>query len=84
MKVRAYGEPQRSYRILIHLTRIPWFVQQAFRHLKHGELTAITGYPGYLLWKAGALRMLKLIFVRKLALPAAKVAQTREGRANFG
>jgi anaerobic magnesium-protoporphyrin IX monomethyl ester cyclase len=68
-KVRAYGEGQKSYRILIQMIRIPWFVQQAFRHLKHGEFTTITGYSGYLLWKAGALRLLRVIFVRKLALP---------------
>lgn len=78
MKVRAYGEPERSYKVLIHVMRIPWFVQQAFRHLKHGEFTAITGYSGYLLWKAGVLRMLKLIFVRKLAMPTGKATQKSE------
>jgi anaerobic magnesium-protoporphyrin IX monomethyl ester cyclase len=60
-KVRAYGERQRSYKILIHMTRIPWFIQQAWRHLRHGEFTTITGYSGYLLWKAGALRLLRMI-----------------------
>jgi radical SAM superfamily enzyme YgiQ (UPF0313 family) len=69
MRVRACGEEQRSYKILIHVVRIPWFIQQAVRHLRHGEFTSITGYSGYLLWKAGALRMLKLIFERKPALP---------------
>jgi hypothetical protein len=63
-KVRAYGERQRSYKILIHMTRIPWFIQQAWRHLRHGEFTTITGYSGYLLWKSGALRLLRMIYVR--------------------
>jgi radical SAM superfamily enzyme YgiQ (UPF0313 family) len=77
-KVRAYGEEQRSYKILIHIVRIPWFVQQALRHLRHGEFTAITGYPGYLLWKAGALRLLRLAFVRHLAPPREGMSQGSE------
>jgi radical SAM superfamily enzyme YgiQ (UPF0313 family) len=61
-KVRAYGEEQKSYPILIRLVRAPWFIQQGWRHLRHGEFTVITGYSGYILWKAGALRLLKSFF----------------------
>jgi anaerobic magnesium-protoporphyrin IX monomethyl ester cyclase len=69
-KVRACEEEQRSCKILIHLVRVPWFIQQALRHLRHGEFTSITGYSGYVLWKIGALDLLKRIAGRKLALPA--------------
>lgn len=69
MKVRAPREEQRSYKILTHMIHIPWLIQQAVRHLRQGEFTAITGHSGYLLWKVGALRMLKLAFGRTLPLP---------------
>lgn len=65
-KVRAYGKEEKSHRILIWLVRVPWSVQQVFRHLRHGEFTALTGYSGYLLWKIGALCLLKWVFCRKM------------------
>jgi anaerobic magnesium-protoporphyrin IX monomethyl ester cyclase len=73
-KVRAYDEPQASYPILILLARIPWLIQQGLRHLKHGEFSVITGYPGYILWRIGALKLLKKLFSRKLVLPEEKWA----------
>jgi len=73
-KVRAYNEPQKSYPVLILLARIPWLIQQGLRHLKHGEFSVITGYPGYILWRTGALKMMKKIFGRKLVLSEEKWA----------
>jgi radical SAM superfamily enzyme YgiQ (UPF0313 family) len=73
-KVRAYNEPQRSYPILILLARIPWLIQQGLRHLKHGEFSVITGYPGYILWRTGALKLMKKLFSRKLVLSEEKWA----------
>jgi anaerobic magnesium-protoporphyrin IX monomethyl ester cyclase len=70
--VRAYHEPQKSYPILILLARIPWLIQQGLRHLKHGEFSVITGYPGYILWRTGALKLVKKLFSRKLVLPEEK------------
>jgi hypothetical protein len=70
--VRAYAEPQKSYPILILFARIPWLIQQGLRHLKHGEFSVITGYPGYILWRTGALKMLKKLFSRKLVLSEEK------------
>ncbi len=71
-KVRAYPEEQKPHRILIRLVRVPWLIQQGLRNLRHGEFTVITGYAGYILWKIGAVGLLKLIFCRKLELPAEK------------
>jgi hypothetical protein len=34
----------------------------------------ITGYPGYVLWRIGALKLLKKLFSRKLVLPEEKWA----------
>jgi anaerobic magnesium-protoporphyrin IX monomethyl ester cyclase len=73
-KVRAYNEPQKSYPILILLARIPWLIQQGLRHLKHGEFSVITGYPGYILWRTGALKLMKKLFSRKLVLSEEKWA----------
>jgi hypothetical protein len=72
LKVRAYNEEQTSYPVLILLARIPWLIQQGLRHLKHGEFSVITGYPGYILWRTGALKLLKRLFSRKLVLPEDK------------
>ena len=72
-KVRAYNEPQPSTNVLIHLVRIPWLIQQGLRHLRFGEFSVITGYPGYVLWRIGALAALKKIFGRKLELPPERV-----------
>jgi radical SAM superfamily enzyme YgiQ (UPF0313 family) len=58
-RVRAYSEPQESYPILIHLIRIPWLIQQGFRHLKMGEFSFITGPVGYFLWKIGIVSLLR-------------------------
>ena len=65
-KVRAYNEPQKSYPLLIHLVRIPWLIQQGLRHLKFGEFSVITGYPGYVLWKTGVLGVIKKVFSKKM------------------
>jgi len=51
--VRAYGEPQKTYPVLIVLARIPWLIRQGLRHLRFGEFSVITGYSGYVLWKLG-------------------------------
>jgi len=67
--VRACNEAQKSFKLLLHLVRIPWLLQQGFRHLKHGEFTAITGFPGYLFWRIGLLAILRRSFVRRFELP---------------
>jgi anaerobic magnesium-protoporphyrin IX monomethyl ester cyclase len=69
-KVRAYGEPQPSYPILIRLARIPWLILQGLRHLRAGEFSVITGYTGYILWRTGILSLWSKLFRRKLELPA--------------
>src|SRR5437764_1211081 len=74
IKVSAYNEPQKSYPILILFARVPWLIQQGLRHLKHGEFSVITGYPGYILWRTGALKLLKKLFSRKLVLSEEKWA----------
>jgi radical SAM superfamily enzyme YgiQ (UPF0313 family) len=71
-KVRAYGEDQPSYKWLLLLVRIPWLFLQASRHLRFGEFSVITGWPGYILWRIGALTVLKKLFGRKLHLPEEK------------
>jgi radical SAM superfamily enzyme YgiQ (UPF0313 family) len=58
-KVRAYGEEQKSYGLLIYLVRLPWLLQQGLRHLRFGEFSEITGYSGYVLWKSGVLSILR-------------------------
>jgi radical SAM superfamily enzyme YgiQ (UPF0313 family) len=73
-RVRAYNEPQPSYPVLILFARLPWLIQQGLRHLAHGEFSVLTGYPGYVLWRIGALALLKKLFSRKLELPAEKWA----------
>jgi len=80
--VRAYGEEQNSYRILIHLVRIPWCAQQAWRHLRHSEFTTITGSAGYMLWKIGALGLMKRFFRRELKIPAEKPPARRAATTN--
>ena len=57
--VRAYSEPQSSHPILIYLIRIPWLLQQGFRHLRVGEFSLITGRSGYVLWKTGIMGLLR-------------------------
>jgi anaerobic magnesium-protoporphyrin IX monomethyl ester cyclase len=69
--VRAYSEEQRSHHVLIRLVRIPWLIKQGLRHLRFAEFSVITGYPGYLLWRIGALSLWKKVFNRKLEIPAA-------------
>jgi len=59
VRVRSYSEPQPSYRMLLFLIRIPWLLQQGFRHLRFGEFSLITGVAGYWLWKAGIVTMLR-------------------------
>jgi anaerobic magnesium-protoporphyrin IX monomethyl ester cyclase len=58
-RVRAYSEPQGSYPILLHLIRLPWLMQQGFRHVRFGEFSMITGNAGYLLWKLGIVSLLR-------------------------
>ncbi len=72
--VRACNEPQRSYRTLILVVRFLWLIQQGVRHLKHGEFTAITGYPGYLLWRLGVLAILRKAFDRRFEVRTEKRA----------
>jgi radical SAM superfamily enzyme YgiQ (UPF0313 family) len=71
-KARAYGEEQPSYSLLLLLVRIPWLFLQASRHLRFGEFSVITGWPGYVLWRIGALTLLKKLFGKKLELPEEK------------
>jgi hypothetical protein len=78
IKVRACIEEQKSHRILIRLVRVPWLIQQGVRNLKQGEFTVITGYAGYILWKIGALGLLKLTFCRKLELPTKEEAPSAQ------
>ena len=71
-RVRAYSEPQPSYDRLIRLVRIPWLITQGMRHLRHGEFSVLTGWPGYVLWRVGALQLWKKLFGKKLELPEEK------------
>jgi radical SAM superfamily enzyme YgiQ (UPF0313 family) len=80
-KVRAYTEPQPSYPILIQLVRIPWLIQQGLRHLKFGEFSVITGYPGYVLWRTGILTLLKKIFAKKMKVDEEKWTRTADAAA---
>ncbi|HEY6141090.1 MAG TPA: B12-binding domain-containing radical SAM protein [Thermoanaerobaculia bacterium] len=79
--VRAYNEPQPSYPVLIALVRIPWLIQQGLRHLKFGEFSVITGYPGYVLWRTGVLSLLKRIFARKMKVDETKWTPTADAAA---
>ena len=80
-KVRAYNEPQPSYPVLIHLVRIPWLIQQGLRHLKFGEFSVITGYPGYILWRTGILSLLKKVFAKKMKVDEEKWTRTADAAA---
>lgn len=71
-KVRAYNEPQPSYPWMLLAVRLPWLFIQAMRHLKFGEFSVITGWPGYVLWRTGALAVLKKLFGKKLQLSEEK------------
>src|SRR5207237_3775573 len=77
-KVRAYNEPQPSHPVLIHLVRIPWLIQQGLRHLKFGEFSVITGYPGYILWRTGILSLLKKLIATKLKVDEEKCTPTAD------
>ena len=68
-RVRAYSEKQGSHPILIQLVRIPWLIKQGLRHLRFGEFSVITGYPGFVLWRIGALKLWLKLAVRRLELP---------------
>ena len=80
-KVRAYNEPQPSHPVLIHLVRIPWLIQQGLRHLKFGEFSVITGYPGYILWRTGILSLLKKLFAKKMKVDEEKWTRTADAAA---
>ena len=79
--VRAYNDPQPSYPVLIQLVRIPWLIQQGLRHLKFGEFSVITGYPGYVLWRTGILTLLKKIFAKKMKVDEEKWTRTADAAA---
>jgi radical SAM superfamily enzyme YgiQ (UPF0313 family) len=81
LKVRAYNEPQPSHPVLIHLVRIPWLIQQGLRHLKFGEFSVITGYPGYILWRTGILSLLKKLFAKKMKVDEEKWTRTADAAA---
>jgi anaerobic magnesium-protoporphyrin IX monomethyl ester cyclase len=68
-RVRAFSEKQGSHPILIQLVRIPWLIKQGLRHLRFGEFSVITGYPGFVLWRIGALKLWLKLAVRRLDLP---------------
>jgi radical SAM superfamily enzyme YgiQ (UPF0313 family) len=65
-RVRGYSEPQRHYSLLLYLVRLPWLIQQGFRHLRFADFSAITGYPGYVLWRLGILGLWQKLFVPRL------------------
>ena len=44
-------------------------IKQALRHLRFGEFSVITGYPGFVLWRIGALKLWLKLAVRRLELP---------------
>lgn len=75
--VRAYGEEQRSHPVLIRLVRLPWLLKQAFRHLRFGEFSVITGYTGFLFWRVGALKLWLTLAVRKLQLSPERLEAMR-------
>lgn len=54
---------------LLYVLRI-WRPPRSLFDLKHGEFTAITGKPGYLLLKLGIIFILRKIFVRPFERPA--------------
>jgi anaerobic magnesium-protoporphyrin IX monomethyl ester cyclase len=81
-KVRAYGEEQPSYGLLLLLVRLPWLFLQASRHLRFGEFSVITGWPGFILWRIGALSVLKKLFGKKLELPEEKWPRADTKRAD--
>jgi radical SAM superfamily enzyme YgiQ (UPF0313 family) len=68
-KVRAYSEPQPSHAVALRLARMPWLFLQGLRHLRHGEFSVLTGWPGYVLWRTGVLQLWAKLFGRKLELP---------------
>jgi len=72
-RVRAYNEPQKSYKTLLMLARIPWLLLQGFRHVRWGEFSVITGYSGYILWKLGILPFWWKVFRPKYKLPGMNV-----------
>jgi anaerobic magnesium-protoporphyrin IX monomethyl ester cyclase len=72
-RVRAYNEPQKSYKTLLMLARIPWLLLQGFRHVRWGEFSVITGYSGYILWKLGILPFWWKVFRPKYKLPGLNV-----------
>jgi radical SAM superfamily enzyme YgiQ (UPF0313 family) len=79
-RVRAYSERQGSYPILLHLIRIPWLMQQGFRHLRFGEFSMITGSAGYILWKLGIVSLLRKLRPE----PSTSVALALPTEANAG
>jgi anaerobic magnesium-protoporphyrin IX monomethyl ester cyclase len=72
-RVRAYDEQQASYPVLLRLVRLPWLLKQAARHLRFGEFSVITGYPGFILWRLGVLKLWLKLAVKRLDLPPERV-----------
>lgn len=76
-RVRAYSEPQGSYRMLLMISRTIWLLIQGMRHLRFGEFSIITGKGGYRLWRSGLLGFWRRHFIPKaprfLAPPSSKV-----------
>lgn len=68
-KVRAYGEPQKDYKLLLTAVRIPWLILQGYRHLRWGEFSVITGKFGYYLWKMKILQLWWKVFRPKYEMP---------------
>jgi len=68
-KARAYSEPQKNYKTLLTLVRLPWLFLQGYRHLRWGEFSVITGKFGYYLWKTGILQLWWKIFRPKYEMP---------------
>ena len=68
----AYGEPQKNYKTLLTLVRLPWLFLQGYRHLRWGEFSVITGKFGYYLWKTGILQLWWKVFRPKYEMPVKK------------
>jgi radical SAM superfamily enzyme YgiQ (UPF0313 family) len=67
--VRAFGEPQKSHQLLLHLSRAPWGARQILRHVRFGDFSTIPGWAGWLAWRFGLLALWVKLFERKLDLP---------------
>jgi len=78
-RVRAFSEPQPTYPLLIILIRIPYLIQQGFRHLRFGEFSEITGRAGYVLWKIGLISLLRRLRPEPPGTLIMKLMKARSG-----